>query len=326
MHTRTRLGAAWAALLLASLALPGATPAVIEIDGAPTEGCTAPSTNVTKLVSESPWKPSPIIEADGTIINGLVKEFMFSFGPEDGGPSVLNTPHVNEEEALEAVLTSQPLVTFDDGDGTSEPGEAPDVDVKDCSAGTCAVQVHVYEKSTQSVKGGVGFLGFLPFFFGVGGYLKAEQEVNVTQESKIECSGMLWTTVVATGGIGPMTAASTILESNAKQQHQTCSYTNIPKYNDKCEMTYRGNFELAATHPGEYTRFDVVNGGRFTMAPYHAAASTLTSTWCTPDTVVMPGLCLGTSGVWMTKFAAIEIKVDSEEAVALLTGGGGSLI
>ena len=321
--------AATVTLMLACLALPGATPAVIDAAGAPVEGCAAQTDpgnpNLAQLVSESGWLPTQTVQVDGTVVKGMMKKFDFNFGPPNAAealtPNVLRDPN----SILETVGNVNPTVEFDNDE--QAPGQGPDVRVEDCSAGVCTVQVHVYEKSTQSVKGGVGVLAFLPFFFGVGGKIEAEQNVNVTEESKIECAGTMFMTVKAMGGIGPHMAASSIVESNAKQQHRTCAYTNlIPTYDDYCDMTYTGKFELAATHPGKFTKFDVVNGGLWSNSPYYNGPSTFTSTFCTPDTPVLPPFCLGSSGLWMAKFTSIEIKVDTQEAVALLSGGGGSIL
>lgn len=286
------------------------------VDAANDSGCAIPhdagaSYETQEVIEEDEWAVGPRLNADGLLVPAASKSVTVAFQTGHGSrsPSAPTGDTTAEEE------------------DTAESQEAG-MTVEDCSAGVCAVEVIVYANTTTTVKMGVGAWAFLPFFFHIGGEASLEESVQARSESKIQCAGIMKVGLKFSGGTGPQTGTASILETNAKQQQRTCSYLNIQD-DDACWIPFTKNFEIVASHPGNYTRFDVLNGGLFSVKPAALAALTVVETTCTPritfdpDAPVgasVPQFCLGNAGDWMTSFSGIRIDVDAGEGMALLDG------
>lgn len=289
--------------------------------GADNGGCAIPeeatSYSDQEVLSESDWVLGTRLGDDGTSIPMATKTLTVSFAAGSG------------RRGFERDRSKYDLA----GDASGSPEILPEgeagMEIQDCSAGVCTVTVHVYANSTTTTRAGAGFWAFLPFFFQIGGSVSVEERVSSYTESKIACAGNMLIGLVFSGGTGPQTGFASILEENAKQHHDGCSYLNVPDVDDECWVLFEKPFELTASHPGNYTRFDVMNGGLFDVGSSALAALTASGTVCTPKVDVssqtpgatglsVPQYCLGNAGRWSTTFKAIDIKVDTDAAFALL--------
>jgi hypothetical protein len=271
-----------------------------------------------QILASSDWILGSHVSSDGTVVPMATKTVAVGFqstgkgtltGRESGDPPA-DGASVPEDKETEA--TSEPVM-----------------EVENCSSGVCTVQVHVYLNSTTTVKAGVGFWAFLPFFFHIGGEAAVEERVSSYSETKIECTGETFVRLTFSGGVGPQTGAASILATNTKQEQEACTYLNVPDVDTHCTVAWINPFELTASHPGNYTRFDVVNGGRYDIQPAALAAVAIAHTTCVAgvrvysDNPLVPGVhtnpvCIAGGGEWRAIYKAIEIDVDAEEAMALL--------
>lgn len=142
---------------------------------------------------------------------------------------------------------------------TEGPISEVEVTPRNCSAAICTIIVHIYSSTTTSVETHVGTFGFLPGYYGK---VSVTQEVEVEEESEIHCNGETFITLKFTGGPGPRAATASIWKTQATQEYQECAYLNIP-YDESCTITFTGPIEIDARTPGRFTRFDIVQGGRY---------------------------------------------------------------
>jgi len=197
----------------------------------------------------------------------------------------------------------------------------PQIEIKNCSSGVCTVTLHVHEKTVTSVKMHGGLFAFLPWAYAK---VFVEQEVQVETESEIQCAGEAFVVLTGSGGVGPRSVSASIWKDDVSQMFEYCSYLNVPE-DHECQIVFAKDFEIEARTPGEYTRFDVVHGGRLRNDLAVSAAIGLSSLAETPEVEIetSPGqgfhqgpIQVGSAGEWRTVFAGIEIDVDAEEATA----------
>ena len=294
--------------------LPAVPP--VEADGDKT--CGIPDDSETgkgqEVLAESDWTLGTHVAADGSIAPMATKVLSVRFASDGSESEPMPSPSDAESDKTEP---------------SSDDVSEPTVEIRECSSGVCTVTVHVYVNSTTTVKAGIGFWAFLPYFFRIGGEAAIEERVSSYSETKIECAGEMFIGVKFSGGVGPQTGAASILASNAKQEQEACTYLNIPGVDDSCTIPWKHPFEVTASHPGNYTRFDVVNGGRFSVQPAALSALAIAHTSCVAgvrvhsDDPMVPGVatppvCFAGGGEWRAVFGAIDIDVDAREAAALL--------